>query len=140
MVSIDESIAEAGQEILEGPYEDCVYCEGSGTSQLSRQGPVNVCSSCDGSGKKIRRQYQWACDLLGCTEKGLRATLDLRAAADNTKRAIKRREDLSKLEQLNNEGKKKWGNSNQSLEEILKRVAGSGNNYYGAQYRKNGKV
>lgn len=134
MSLVDDTIAEAAQEILEGPFDDCPYCEGAGThlkdeldANLRNRRTAVVCSICDGSGKRLRERYRWACGLLGYKEELNRSINKLYNASENAKKALKRKADFQRLAQIQNETKTK--NRGPTIEEIYARSVGNRNFY-----------
>lgn len=73
---------EAGEEILRGPYSQCIRCEGTGwREEPTPPGFVGSmsyqkCKGCDGAGRWRRGDYVRACILLGIEPVPVPTTLE----------------------------------------------------------------
>lgn len=120
-----DRFAEAGEQILVGPYKTCEVCEGSGYSIDVRRKRW-VCIDCDGAGRKLREEYAWACDVLG--ERSILATVTtkLAAASASTKALVHQANSMRRLKEAEDKTRVERERRELSLQEQWKELATTG--------------
>jgi DnaJ-class molecular chaperone len=121
---VDE-IAEAGEEFIIGPYEQCIHCQGAGV-HIHVDKKREHCPHCHGAGRRMRDEWAKACITLGYRDELNRIVQVLTLASRQTRKSVQQSNQMLRLKEANDKATAEKARLQKQLDDQWAELAATG--------------